>query len=184
MNTSATTSSFQVLDSNSSTSSAIGNTTLQKQHDTLYTPVKREIETECHKSHDTSNGNQENIDAQELYDIATNQEEFDEINYHNNVAIHSIGTESALYVQGTVNPDLYPEDSLKPNLQIVWDTRSFATVLSKRAYDQMPAEARPGLDRSNLHVTSASGALTNYYGKGEAQLELSGKQYGDYIPSV
>ena len=40
----------------------------------------------------------------------------------------------------------------------------------------MPVEARPILDRTNLHFTSASEALINYSGKEEVQIQLSGKQ--------
>ena len=126
---------------------------------------------------DTSSSYVKPVETEEFYDLNVNSPYEDSSDSTHSVVIHSIGSESALYVQGTINPDDYPEDSIRPLLQIVWDSGSFATVLSKRVFDQLPPEVRPQLDRSEMHVTSASGALINYYGKAEVKLELSGRQY-------
>ena len=116
---------------------------------------------------------EDNLENELYYDINVNNED----HTSGNVVIRSIGTEAALYVKGTINPDLYPQNVVRPTLQIVWDTGSFATVLSKRVYDELPDGARPTLDRSQMHVTSASGAMINYYGKGDVLLEMAGKQF-------
>ena len=73
LDTSPPTSPYPVLESNSLISSTIGNTTQHDQPDRHCTLVKEEIDDEY---------------AQELNDINTNQDKFDEVDDHKNEVIH------------------------------------------------------------------------------------------------
>ena len=86
-------------------------------------------------------------------------------------------SDTTMYVKTCINPEKYPQDSLRTDFKFIHDTGAVATILSKDCYDQLPDAVKPTLQWENLKVLGPNGEEIPIYGRCTCNLQFNGKSF-------